>query len=87
VQVRRYNFCRLGVEYYTFHDRDISPEGQDLEESAANFDEIAELAKQLQEETGVKLLWGTANLFSHPVRDFQKSKSHQFIEIHERSRN
>jgi len=57
---------RLGVEYYTFHDRDIAPEGATLEETNKNLDEIVALAKQLQTESGIKLLWGTANLFSHP---------------------
>jgi len=58
-------FRRLGVEYYTFHDRDISPEGKTLEETNKNLDEIVKLAKELQEKTGIKCLWGTANLFSH----------------------
>jgi hypothetical protein len=60
-------FNRLGVEYYTFHDRDIAPMGLTLEETNKNLDELVTLAKELQEKTGVKLLWGTANLFSHPV--------------------
>lgn len=55
------------MEYYTFHDRDIAPEGKDIEETHANLDEVAALAQELQEKTGVKLLWGTANLFSHAV--------------------
>jgi len=59
-------FTRLGVPYYTFHDRDIAPEGRNLAETNRNLDEIAQLARQLQDKTGVKLLWGTANLFSHP---------------------
>jgi xylose isomerase len=59
-------FKRLGVEYYTFHDRDIAPEGRTLEETNKNLDEMVALIKQLQKESGVKLLWGTANLFSHP---------------------
>jgi len=57
---------KLGVEYYTFHDRDIAPEGQNLDETNKNLDAVVELAAQLQKETGIKLLWGTANLFSHP---------------------
>jgi xylose isomerase len=56
---------KLGVEYYTFHDRDIAPEGQNLDETNKNLDAVVELAAQLQKETGIKLLWGTANLFSH----------------------
>lgn len=59
-------FTRLGVPYYTFHDRDIAPEGATLEETNKNLEEIAQHAKQLQDKTGVKLLWGTANLFAHP---------------------
>lgn len=59
-------FSKLGVKYWTFHDRDISPEGANLEETNKNLDEVVALAKQLQQETGIKCLWGTANLFSHP---------------------
>jgi xylose isomerase len=57
---------KLGVEYYCFHDRDIAPEGKDLAETNAHLDSVVALAKQLQDETGIRLLWGTANLFSHP---------------------
>jgi xylose isomerase len=57
---------KLGAEYWTFHDRDIAPEGHNLEETNKNLDQVVELACQLQKETGIKLLWGTANLFSHP---------------------
>jgi xylose isomerase len=60
-------FSKIGAPYWTFHDRDISPPGKSLEETNRNLDEIAALAKSLQEETGIKLLWGTANLFSHPM--------------------
>jgi len=56
---------RLGVEYWTFHDRDIAPEGKDLCETNKNLDEIVSLAIELQKESGIKTLWGTANLFSH----------------------
>jgi len=59
-------FKKLGVEYWTFHDRDIAPMGTNLEDTNKKLDDIVVLAKQLQSETGVKLLWGTANLFSHP---------------------
>lgn len=59
-------FTKLGVKYYTFHDRDIAPEGQTIEETERNLDEIVQLAKQLQKETGIKCLWGTANLFTNP---------------------
>ena len=57
---------KLGVEYYTFHDRDVSPEMQSLTESNTAFDEMAQHLKSLQESTGIKLLWATQNLFSHP---------------------
>lgn len=60
-------FRKLGVEYYCFHDRDIAPEGATFDESCRNLAEITDMAKQLQDETGVKLLWGTANLFSNPI--------------------
>jgi len=56
---------KLGVPYWCFHDRDIAPEGATLEETNANLDRIVDLAEQLMKETGIKLLWGTANLFSH----------------------
>jgi len=57
---------KLGVEYYTFHDRDIAPEGATYEETIKNLDAVIDEAEKLQKATGVKLLWGTANLFSHP---------------------
>nr|XP_026689734.1 uncharacterized protein LOC100179799 isoform X2 [Ciona intestinalis] len=57
---------KLGVKYWTFHDRDIAPEGVTLSETNANLDRLAELASQLQGETGIKLLWNTCNLFAHP---------------------
>ena len=58
-------FDKLGVEYYTFHDRDIAPEGKDWEETNENLDRMVQLAKELQDKTGVKLLWGTSNLFTN----------------------
>lgn len=57
---------KLGAPYYCFHDRDIAPEGRDFAESCKNLDKIVAKAARLQKSTGVKLLWGTANLFSHP---------------------
>ncbi|PID60038.1 xylose isomerase [candidate division KSB3 bacterium] len=57
---------KLGVPFYCFHDRDMAPEGRSVTESEANLKELLGLAKQKQSESGVKLLWGTANLFSHP---------------------
>jgi xylose isomerase len=58
-------FTRLGVPYFTFHDRDVAPEGQTPRESKANLDAMLEHLQGLMARTGVKLLWGTANLFSH----------------------
>ncbi len=57
---------KIGVPFYCFHDRDIAPEGKDFAESCANLEKIVALAKELQNDTGLRLLWGTANLFSHP---------------------
>ena len=58
-------FQKIRVPYYCFHDRDIAPEGKTLAESNRNLDKIVAHAKDLQKATGVKLLWGTANLFSN----------------------
>lgn len=60
-------FQKLCVEYYCFHDRDIAPEGENFSQSCKNLETIVEFAKGLQKESGVKLLWGTANLFSNPI--------------------
>lgn len=57
---------KLGIGYFCFHDRDIAPEGLSLAETNKNLDEMVLLAKELSEKTGIKLLWGTANLFSNP---------------------
>jgi xylose isomerase len=59
-------YQKLGNPYWAFHDRDIAPEGESLAESHKNLDALVAHAKQWQKETGVKLLWGTANLFSNP---------------------
>jgi xylose isomerase len=56
---------KLGVPFYCFHDRDMAPEGKDVMESERNLKELVKLAKAKQAESGVKLLWGTANVFSH----------------------
>lgn len=58
---------KLGVDYYCFHDRDISPEGDSYLQTVKNLETIVEHAKGLQKYTGVKLLWGTANLFGNPI--------------------
>jgi xylose isomerase len=57
---------KLGVPYYCFHDRDVAPEGANLAESNKNLDAVAKVLKEEQARTGIKLLWGTANLFSNP---------------------
>ena len=57
---------KLGCPYYCFHDRDVAPEGATLAESHKNLDAVVQVLKDEQQRTGIKLLWGTANLFSHP---------------------
>lgn len=59
-------FTKLGVPYYCFHDRDLAPEGQTFSASCKNLEILVEHAAKLQKATGLKLLWGTANLFSNP---------------------
>jgi xylose isomerase len=59
-------FVKIESPYWCFHDRDIAPEGRTLAESNKNLDVLIAHAAQLQKATGVKLLWGTANLFSNP---------------------
>src|ERR1035437_1296993 len=56
---------KVGIEYYCFHDIDLISEGSSIEEYEANIKSIVAYAKQKQAETGIKLLWGTANVFSH----------------------
>ena len=58
--------AKLGVGYWCFHDRDIAPEGATLAESNRHLARLVAQAKALQKSTGIQLLWGTANLFSHP---------------------
>ena len=57
---------KLDVEFFCFHDVDIAPEGDSLEEFFNNIDEITDLIKAKMDQTGIKLLWNTANMFSHP---------------------
>jgi xylose isomerase len=59
-------FSRLGVAFYCFHDRDVAPEGRSLAETNKWLDGMADVLAGHMQRTGVKLLWGTANLFSHP---------------------
>ena len=56
---------KIGIEYYCFHDVDLIDEAATPEEYEANMKAIVEYAKQKQAETGIKLLWGTANVFGH----------------------
>ena len=58
-------FTLLGTPYYCFHDADVRPEGKNLAESIDRLNQIADIFAEKQKQTGVKLLWGTANLFSH----------------------
>ena len=58
-------FQTLGVPYYCFHDADVRPEGDNFAQSTDNLNAIVDIFARKQEETGLKLLWGTANLFSH----------------------
>ncbi len=56
---------KIGIEYYCFHDIDLIEEGNSIEEYEANLKSIVAYAKERMAETGIKLLWGTANVFSH----------------------
>ncbi|TAG27410.1 MAG: xylose isomerase [Burkholderiales bacterium] len=58
-------FQKLDVPFYCFHDRDVSPEGATPRESVRMLHEMIDVLARKQQDTGVKLLWGTANLFSH----------------------
>ncbi|WND03575.1 xylose isomerase [Temperatibacter marinus] len=59
-------FTKLGVPYYCFHDIDMAPEGNSVSELESNLQTLVKEAKARQDETGMKLLWGTANVFSNP---------------------
>ncbi|MCX8139565.1 MAG: xylose isomerase, partial [Gemmataceae bacterium] len=56
---------KLGVPFYCFHDRDVAPEGANLAETNRNLDVVVRRLKEQQQRTGIRLLWGTANLFSN----------------------
>ena len=58
-------FAKLGAPFFTFHDRDVAPEGASLAETNANLDRVLEHLEAGMARTGVRLLWGTANLFGH----------------------
>ena len=57
---------KLGLPFYCFHDRDVAPEGSSVKQTNKNLWTVAKRFKQLQQSTGIKLLWGTANMFSNP---------------------
>ncbi len=59
-------FSKMTVPYFCFHDRDLAPEGASVSESEKNLQHMVGRARERQQETGIRLLWGTANLFSHP---------------------
>jgi xylose isomerase len=59
-------FAKLGAPFYCFHDRDIAPEGATFAETKARLAAMVDYAAEQMARTGVKLLWGTANLFGHP---------------------
>ena len=58
--------AKMGVPFYTFHDYDVSPEADDLKTTKNNLAHMQDVLAKHMEKTGIKLLWGTANLFSHP---------------------
>ncbi|WOB10466.1 xylose isomerase [Piscinibacter gummiphilus] len=58
-------FQKLGVPYYCFHDRDVAPEGATPRESVDRLRRMVDVLGEHQQRTGMKVLWGTANLFSH----------------------
>jgi len=58
-------FALLGVSYFCFHDADVRPEGASFAESTKNLEAIVDYFGEKMDATGIKLLWGTANLFSH----------------------
>jgi xylose isomerase len=58
-------FTKLGVPYYCFHDRDVAPEGATPRESVDNLRRMVDVLGEHQQRTGMKVLWGTANVFSH----------------------
>ena len=57
---------KLGVPYFTFHDRDVAPEGRTFAETRSILDAVVDTIEGHMRRTGLRLLWGTANLFSHP---------------------
>src|SRR5439155_19258155 len=58
--------AKLGVPYFCFHDRDVAPEGKTWADTQRTLETVIDQIAGRMEQTGVRLLWGTANLFSHP---------------------
>ncbi|MGQ8366664.1 xylose isomerase [Glaciecola sp. 1036] len=58
--------AKLGAPFYCWHDIDVAPEGDSIKDYINNFGQMVDVLGQKQDETGMKLLWGTANVFSHP---------------------
>src|SRR5215212_3352870 len=59
-------FDKLGVPFFTFHDRDVSPDLGDWKATSTSLDQVIDLVEEHMSRTGVRLLWGTANLTNHP---------------------
>ncbi len=57
---------KLGIPYFCFHDVDLVPEAEDIRETNRRLDEISDYILKKMKETGIKCLWGTANMFSNP---------------------
>lgn len=57
---------KLGIEYFCFHDVDLVPEADDIKETNRRLDEISDYILEKMKKTGIKCLWGTANMFSNP---------------------
>ena len=57
---------KIGIDYFCFHDRDIAPEGDSIEDSERNLEQVVDTIEGEMQGRNVKLLWGTACLFTHP---------------------
>ena len=60
-------FTKIGTPYYCFHDADVAPEGNNADEYVKNYTKIIDIFLERQKETGIKLLWNTANMFTNPI--------------------
>ena len=72
---------KIGIDYYCFHDRDVAPELETLQASNEALDRVADRLLQKQQETGKKLLWGTACLFIHP-RFAQGAATSPYLDVY-----